>query len=94
MYQESEIINLVSGIISLLIILVIARTKELPRFRFFSSAFIAILLAYLWTVVEGFLFFRLFNFLEHMSYAAAGVLFAAGCLSLARDTADKDGKDV
>jgi hypothetical protein len=83
-YQENEIINLISGLVSLLLIFSISRTKGLPRFRFFYAGFFTILLAYALTIIEGFAFHDLFDLLEHVSYALSGVLFAAGCWSISR----------
>lgn len=84
MYQENEIINLISGLVSLLIIFSISRTKGLPRFRFFYAGYFAILLAYALTIIEGFAFHDFFDLLEHLSYALSGMLFAAGCWSISR----------
>jgi hypothetical protein len=83
-YQENEIINLISGLVSLLLILSLSRTKGLPRFRFFYAGFFIILLAYTVTIIEGFVFHDFFDLLEHLSYAISGVLFAKGCWSISR----------
>ena len=84
MFYPNEIASLLFGVISALIILLFFRKKNLPRFRYIFLAFLCILAANFFTVVEGFGWQDSFNFLEHLSYAMAGLLFAGVCWSLSR----------
>ncbi len=82
MFLESEIINFISALVSVLIILLISRKKEIPKFRFIYPGFFLIVAAYVLTVLEGVVWYKFFNLLEHMCYAGAGLLFAAGAWSM------------
>jgi hypothetical protein len=81
-FQESEIFNFISALVSLLIILLISRKKEMPKFRFIYPAFFMVVSGYVFTLLEGLFWYRAFNLLEHLSYGAAGMLFAAGAWSM------------
>ena len=80
MFQESEIFNLLLGIVSLIIVLYETRKREIPGFRMFFLGFFLVCLARFFTVVEGLFWGDVFNILEHFSYAFAGFAFAAGCI--------------
>ncbi|MBE0618877.1 MAG: hypothetical protein IH608_13290 [Proteobacteria bacterium] len=84
MFQESEIVNLLAGFGSVPVIVVLARRVRLPRARLLFSAFSCVLAGYVFTVAEGVFWFDLLNHLEHLSYAAAGLLFFAYLLLLCR----------
>jgi len=87
MFQESEIVNLLVGFGSIPVLLVLARRVRLPRAPLLYAAFSCILAGYVFTVVEGILWGDFLNLLEHLSYAAAGVLFFAYFLLLSRKRA-------
>jgi hypothetical protein len=76
--QESEIINLVMGLSSVLIFVFIFRKMETPRLQVIYTGFFFIIAGYIFTVVEGIFWHKLFNILEHLSYALAGLSFAVG----------------
>lgn len=82
MFQESEIFNLLLGLVSLAIVFYEIRKRHIPGFRMFLLAFVFICTARLFTVVEGLFWGDILNLLEHFSYAFAGLAFAAGCISL------------
>jgi hypothetical protein len=82
MFQESEIINLISGFVSVLLIRLIFMKKEMPRFRFLYAAFFCIISGYIFTILEGIGWHAFFNILEHCSYAAAGLLFFISARSM------------
>jgi hypothetical protein len=87
MFQESEIVNLLVGFGSVPVLIVLARRVALPRAGIVYAAFAALLLAYVFTVVEGVVWRQGFNFLEHLAYAAAGLLFLAYVFLLGRSPA-------
>lgn len=82
MLQESEIINFISALVSVPIILLISRKKEMPKFRFIYPGFFLVVSGCVFTLLEGVFLYTLFNVLEHLSYGAAGILFAAGAWSM------------
>ncbi|ANA39701.1 MULTISPECIES: hypothetical protein [Geobacter] len=83
MFQESELFNLVLGVISLIFFAGFG-TRRLSIPRSLLVAYGCLLLSYLFTVVEGFIAPDAFNLLEHLAGAAAGVMFAYGCLHISR----------
>jgi hypothetical protein len=83
-YYPNEVASLIFGFIAAVIILLLFRKKDLPRFRLIFTAFLFILAANFFTVAEGFLLPELLNILEHVSYALAGLLFTALCWSMVR----------
>lgn len=87
MFQESEIVNLLVGFGSVPVLVVLARRVRLPRPGIVYTAFSFLLLAYVFTVVEGVVWRQGFNFLEHLSYAVAAILFSAYVLFLGRTPA-------
>ena len=83
-FYPNEIASLLFGIVGALVILLFFRKENLPRFRYIFLAFLSILAANFFTVVEGVGWQDFFNFLEHLSYAIAGLIFAGACWSLGR----------
>ena len=86
MFYPNEIASLLFGVISALIILLFFRKKNIPRFRYILLAFLCLLAANFFTVVEGLAWEEAINLLEHSSYALAGLIFAGVCWSLGRDS--------
>ena len=84
MFQESEIVTLLLGVASLSIFFLLFRGTWLPQRRFIKTGFVCILCSYVFTVIEGILWHSFFNMLEHISYALAGIFFAAGARSIIR----------
>lgn len=80
--QESEVVTLVLGFASILTLMSIFWKKEMQKLQLFYAGFIFIICAYIFTVVEGIFWSELFNQVKQMSYALAGILFAAACRSL------------
>ena len=79
MIQDNELVNLLSGIAAVLVLIFIAGRVERNRIFFFYAAFSAMLCAYITTILEGFFWHDIFNLIEHISLAIAGILFAIGC---------------
>lgn len=82
MFQESEVINLIMGIISVLLFIHIYIFKIIPKFKMIYSGFILIVCAQVFTVVEGIFWNDFFNLLEHLCLALAGVFCAIGSIVL------------
>ena len=79
MIQENEVVNLILGIAGVAILVFLARKVEQKSIKFFYVAFFAMLFAYITTVLEGLFCREIFNLIEHLSLAIAGILFAIGC---------------
>ena len=75
--RESEVVNLVLAVVSLLIFRTFYRTVWLPKRGLLWTGVGCIVAAYVFTVVEGLFWPVVFDTLEHLSYAAAGVCFGA-----------------
>jgi len=82
MFEESEIINLILGLVSLIIVYYETRKRVIPNFQLFLAGFLFIAMARIFTVVEGLFLGDILNILEHLCYASSAFLFAAGCISL------------
>jgi hypothetical protein len=83
MFEENEIINLILGLASFVIVFYETRKKVIPDFKLFLAGFVFIVLARVFTVVEVLFLGHILNILEHLCYALSACLFAAGCISLA-----------
>ena len=90
MVQESEVVRLAQAIQFTVSVVALHRAIRLPRLPFIYAGAFLLVCANVFTVVEGLVWFELFNSLEHVCYATAGILFAVGCWSLA--TARADGR--
>jgi len=73
--QDSEVVTLVLGVITLAVLIAMRRAGILGYGRLIAG-FGAMLCAYLFTVLEGFLWHDGFDLLEHASYAASAWIFA------------------
>jgi hypothetical protein len=92
MFEESEIINLILGLASLVIVYYETRKRVMPNFHLFFAGFIFVVLARVFTVVEVIFLEDIVNILEHICYAISALLFAAGCISLsAKRTSEMKG---
>lgn len=76
MIQGTEFVTLLLGAMGLAIIVTLLRPAVTGRYgRFFWGLF-AYLAGFVFTVVEGFAYGDVLNLLEHVCYAASGLLFA------------------
>lgn len=82
MFEESEVINLILGLVSLVIVFYEIRKRMIPDFHLFFAGFVLIVMARIFTVAEGLFLEDILNILEHICYALSALLFAAGCISL------------
>jgi hypothetical protein len=78
-FRESEVINLFLAVVSLLIFRTFYRAVWIPQRGLLWTGAGCIISAYVFTVLEGLFWPAVFDVLEHISYAAAGVCFAAAC---------------
>ena len=84
MLKEPEVLNLILGLLTALILLA---TLGMPAQRFqrpFFWALAALVASYLCTNLEVWLWPQLMNGLEHLFFALAGVLFLVGAIYLRR----------
>lgn len=79
MYQDNEIVNLLLVWVLAPVIGLFAQRARMPGRHLFFWAYAAMACAYTTTVIEGPVLPDLFNLIEHVSLAMAGVLFAVGC---------------
>jgi hypothetical protein len=86
MFQESELINLVLALFSFSIISTFFRTQR-REYRLFSLGFFLIAAAIVCTVAEGIWLATVFDILEHLCSALAGLMFFLACLHLSRECA-------
>jgi len=85
MIQDNELVNLLSGLAAIMVLVFIAGKVERGKLYFFYAAFGAMLCAYTTTILEGYFWPIFFNWVEHFSLAAAGILFALGSWHLYRN---------
>lgn len=80
MIQENEIVMLILGLGVLIFILGNrSQLKRLPSSRWLILAFYVLLAGWALTVLEGFFWGLVLNYLEHTCYATGAVLVAAWC---------------
>jgi hypothetical protein len=84
MFEESEIVNLLLGLVSLVIVYYESRKRVIPDFRLFFAGFLFVVLARIFTVLEVVFLGDILNVLEHICYAMSAFFFAAACISLTR----------
>ena len=82
MFEESELVNLFSGIIGLIILMTFGNRTKMPHIRFFYVAFALMLCAYIATVAESVLWNTFFNDVEHAMIALASLSTAVACWRL------------
>jgi len=78
--QESEIIKLIFGM-GVLIYFFLNRKRllELPYAKLFLTAYLVVLLGWILTVVEGFVYGDIINFFEHLCYTVNSILLCLWC---------------
>jgi len=78
MFQESEIITLLMGLMGLVVFLRFFKDRDIPGLKYIKAGCAMMVCAYIFTNVEGLVFESFFNLMEHGGYAAAGLMFALG----------------
>jgi hypothetical protein len=84
-YQESEIVDLLMAVFLTPIMYVAFVKVHLAGKRWFLLGYLAMMVAYVFTVAEGYAAPDLFNLLEHASYTLASLGFAGGAWSVLVD---------
>ena len=84
MVQENELFNLLMAVIGLLVFRISLRKIEFPGAAYFRLGFLTLILSFVFTIVEGFVWPRFFNGLEHLTFGVAGVIFCIGCWQMSR----------
>ena len=84
MVQANEMINLLLTLAGTALFIVFSRGYARPPFRLLYLGFVCVLLASLFTVLEGLFWFSMFNILEHGSLMLAGFFFLAEVVRLVR----------
>jgi membrane protein implicated in regulation of membrane protease activity len=82
MEMSSEIFVMVVFIIGTPIVYFTLRDSELPAHHLFMTAYLLLLFSNIFTVVEGFLFYSLLNFLEHLFITFAAFTLLAAVIKL------------
>lgn len=75
--EMSELLVLGLAIALTPLILITLREIAMPGRGLFAAAYLSIVAAFVFTVLEGIAAYELFNVLEHASYALSAVLMAA-----------------
>jgi len=88
MVNESEAVALFLIITVAVLYLAFTRQYRRPRMPFLYAGYGCIAAGFLFTVLEGFFWHDLFNLLEHLSYAVAGVATLIGAYHLCHDSGD------
>jgi hypothetical protein len=80
MIQENELILLMLGIgVLFFIVGNHSQVKKFPEYKVLIAGFFAFLTGWLLTVLEGFFWEKLLNFMEHICYIGGSVLVAIWC---------------
>lgn len=82
MEEESEIINFILSVILFIYYIYLLKGSDLKAHVFWKYAMFCIILSNASTILEGFLYYDLFDYLEHGFYMLAGVLFFIGAFRL------------
>jgi len=82
-FQESELVSLVLAFVFVIVLGILYRADHLPRLPAIYAAAALLILSNIATVLEGFFWYSFLNTLEHVCYAASGLLFALACWRLA-----------
>jgi hypothetical protein len=80
MFQENELVMLLLGVGVLVFTLGNRfRLKRLPASKILCTGFYMLLAGWILTVLEGFCWKGVLNYLEHMCYAGSSLLMAVWC---------------
>lgn len=82
MGEESEIVNFILSVILFMYYIYLLKGSDLKAHIFWKYAIFCIILSNASTILEGYFYFELFDYLEHGLYMAAGVLFFIGAFRL------------
>jgi len=86
MIQENEILMLIIGLgVFIFVLGNRSQLKRIPHADWLLLGFYMLLVGWVLTVAESFLWEGVLNFLEHACYAAGSVLLAVWCWKVFRD---------
>ncbi len=84
MYQMNEVMTLAFFFIGFIMLLFFLRREYIPRFPYLMAAYCCILASNLFSVIEGFCLYEVFNFLEHAAYLFSAIFMLVGVVSYRR----------
>lgn len=84
MIEPEELIMAIFGVVFVLVLFAQAKTLKIRELNVFLIGAVLLLSASIFTILEGILWKEVFNFIEHLGYASAGICFAVGCSLLGR----------
>ena len=85
MFHENEIVMLLLGVGVLILLLANRiRLKRVPASKILIAGFYILLAGWAMTVLEGFFWEDLLNYLEHICYAASSLLVVIWCWKVFR----------
>lgn len=82
MQEQSEIINLILSIILFTYYLYLLKGFELKVPNYWIYAMMCIILSNVSTIIEGYFYYNLFDYVEHGLYMVSGLLFFIGTFRL------------
>ncbi|TLM77497.1 MAG: hypothetical protein FDZ70_05340 [Actinobacteria bacterium] len=80
--QPNEVVSLALALVLAPLCLRAASRARVRGREWFYAAFAVMLASYVFTIAEGFAAPDLLNFLEHLGYAASGLLFLRGIIAM------------
>ena len=80
MLQENEIIRLLLGLgVLVFVIASRSRLRRVPAWSVLSAAFAVLLIGWIITILEGFIWESALNYIEHLCYAGSAVFLLVWC---------------
>lgn len=79
MFAGHEILDLVMGLISALVIIFVFRSWKVRQPQYFYIAYVFVFFGHIFSIVEGVIWMDFFNLLEHLSDLFVGLFFYIGC---------------
>ena len=73
MVSISEVVSFLVLLLSFIVMLI--ATKKTPKWKYFVSGFIFVLITGITTVAEDFLLHDLMNYIEHISWLGGAIVF-------------------
>jgi len=90
MIEEGELIVFILGIVVFIFIIInYENLKTIPKFKFFLTSIILILIAWFATVFEALFLYNLLNFIEHLFYVLSSILILIWMIIIMRKRREK-----
>lgn len=90
--EPGELINVLVDIAMLPVLVMVLGRRDIPRAGFVLAAALCIASSHVCTIVEGFALPALFDALEHLLIAAAGLILVLGYYLATRDARTRGGR--